>query len=114
MGIVFNFGDTPEEEQPGKRITFGKLDFIADQLRDLCLQEPEPAEEGEQSLQIRAFTAGLEEAVDTGPDALLKYLKRYAHIFVEDGQEGEPVPTFHISKTMDLDSASDPIPIVTP
>jgi hypothetical protein len=39
------------------------------------------------------------------------YLKHYAHLFVEDGQEGEVVPTFHISKTTDLDSASDPIPI---
>jgi hypothetical protein len=48
MGIVFNFGDEPEEEQLGKRITFGKLEFITDQFRDLCLQEPEPTEEGEQ------------------------------------------------------------------
>ena len=49
--------------------------------------------------------------MDTGPDTLARYLKRYAHLFVKDGQEGEPVPTFHISKTMDLDSALDPIPI---
>ena len=68
-------------------------------------------EEGEQSFQIRAFTAGLEEALDVGLDALAVYLKRYTHLFVEDGREGEIVPTFHISKTMDLDSASDPIPI---
>jgi len=50
MGVIFNIDDEPGQEQPGKRITFGKLDFIADQFRDLCLQEPEPTEEGEQSL----------------------------------------------------------------
>ena len=49
MGNVFNFSDELEEEQPGKRITFGKLDFITDQFGDLCLQEPEPTEEGERS-----------------------------------------------------------------
>jgi hypothetical protein len=49
--------------------------------------------------------------VDAGPDALVVYLKHYAHLIVEDGREGEIIPTFHISKTMDLDSASDPIPI---
>jgi hypothetical protein len=48
MGIVFNFGDDPEKEQPGKKVTFGKLDCIADQFGDLCLQEPEPTKEGEQ------------------------------------------------------------------
>jgi hypothetical protein len=108
MGIVFNFGDEPEEEQPGKRITFGKLDFIADQFGDLCLREPEPTEKGEQSLRICAFAARLEEDVDAGPDPLRRYLRRYAHLFVEDGREGEPVPTFHTSKTTDLDSASNP------
>jgi hypothetical protein len=49
--------------------------------------------------------------VDTRPDALAVYLKRYAHLFIEDGQEGEIIPTFHIGKTTDLDYASDPIPI---
>jgi hypothetical protein len=39
------------------------------------------------------------------------YLKHYAHLFITDGREGEVVPTFHISKTSDLNSASDPIPI---
>jgi hypothetical protein len=77
----------------------------------MCLQEPEPTKEGEQPHQIRAFAARLEEDVDAGPDALRRYLKRYAHLFVEDGREGEPVPTFYISKTMDLDSASNPTPI---
>ena len=109
MRIIFNFGDEPEGEQPGKRITFGKLDFIADQFGDLCLQVPGLTEGGEQSLQIRAFAAELGEATDTGPDTLARYLKRYAHLFVEDGREGEPVPTFYISKTTDFNSASDPI-----
>jgi hypothetical protein len=49
--------------------------------------------------------------MDAEPDALTVYMKRYAHLFIEDGREGEIVPTFHISKTMNLDSASDPIPI---
>lgn len=50
--------------------------------------------------------------MDTRPDALPAYLKRYTHLFVEDGGEkGEVVPTFHISKTTDLDSTLDPIPI---
>jgi hypothetical protein len=70
MGIIFNFG---------------KLDFLADQFGDLCLQEPKPAKEGEQSLQIHTFAARLEEAVETGPDTLARYLKRYAHLFIEDG-----------------------------
>jgi hypothetical protein len=30
MEVIFNIGDEPEQEQPGKRIIFGKLDFIAD------------------------------------------------------------------------------------
>jgi hypothetical protein len=29
MGIVFNFGNEPEKMQPAKKITFSKLDFIA-------------------------------------------------------------------------------------
>jgi hypothetical protein len=65
MGIVFNFGDKLEKMQPGKKITFSKLDFITDRFGDLHLQEPEPTKrEEEQSLQICAFTDGLEEAVD--------------------------------------------------
>ena len=49
--------------------------------------------------------------MDAGPDIVAVYLKRYTHLFIKDGREGEDVPTFHISKTMDLDSASGPIPI---
>jgi hypothetical protein len=37
MGVIFNFSDELEEVQPGKKITFGKLDFNADQFGDLCL-----------------------------------------------------------------------------
>jgi hypothetical protein len=84
MGVIFNIGDELEQEQPGKRITIGKLDFIVDQYKDLCLQEPEPTKE-EQSLQICAFAARLEEAVNTGPDTLVVYLKLYDHLFVKDG-----------------------------
>jgi hypothetical protein len=28
MGVIFNFRDEPKEMPLGKRITFGKLDFI--------------------------------------------------------------------------------------
>jgi hypothetical protein len=42
MGIIFNFGNKPEKMQPGEKITFGKLDFIADWFGDLRLQQPEP------------------------------------------------------------------------
>jgi hypothetical protein len=44
MGIVFNFGNEPEKMQSGEKITFGKLDFIADRFGDLRLQEPELTE----------------------------------------------------------------------
>ena len=88
MGIIFNFIYEPEEEQSGKRITFGKLDFIADRFRDLRLQEPEPTEwEEEQSLQIRAFAAGLEEAVDGEPLAIARHLARHGQLFAEPGRE---------------------------
>ena len=30
MGIIFNFGNELEKMQLGEKITFGKLDFIAD------------------------------------------------------------------------------------
>jgi hypothetical protein len=40
----------------------------------------------------------LEEAVEAGPDALAVYLKRYAHLFIKDGGEGEVIPTFYIAK----------------
>ena len=49
--------------------------------------------------------------MDAGPVTLAMYLKHYAYLFVEDGGEGEPVPTFHISQATDLDSTLDPIPI---
>jgi hypothetical protein len=62
MGVIFNIGDEQEQEQLSKRITFSKLDFIANQFGDLCLHEPELTE-GEQSLQICAFIARLEEAM---------------------------------------------------
>lgn len=49
--------------------------------------------------------------MDAGPSALTRHLKHYPHLFVKDGQEGEPIATFYISKTMDLALASDLIPI---
>ena len=49
--------------------------------------------------------------MDAGPSTLTRHLKRYTHLFIEDGREGEPIATFHISKTTDLAPALDPIPI---
>jgi len=37
MGVIFNFSDEPKEMPSNKRITFGKLNFIADRFGDLCL-----------------------------------------------------------------------------
>jgi hypothetical protein len=37
MGIVFNFGDDAEKMHPNEKISFGNLDFIADQHENLCL-----------------------------------------------------------------------------
>jgi hypothetical protein len=42
MGIIFNF-DNGEKFHPGGEINFGSLDFVADQLWNLHLHEPEPA-----------------------------------------------------------------------
>ena len=47
----------------------------------LCLQEPKPTEEGEESLQIHAFAARLEEVMDVGPSTLTRHLKHYTHLF---------------------------------
>lgn len=41
MGIIFNFNDDTEKMQPSKKISFSKLNFIVDQLGNLCLQEAE-------------------------------------------------------------------------
>jgi hypothetical protein len=45
--------------------------------------------------------------MDAGPFALTRHLKCYAHLFIKDGREGEPIASFHISKTTDLTPASD-------
>ena len=39
MRVIFNISDEPEQKPLGKRITFGKLEFIFDQFGDLCLQD---------------------------------------------------------------------------
>jgi hypothetical protein len=50
MGIIINLDDATERMQPGENITFGGLDFIANQFRDLHPQEPELPVEEENSL----------------------------------------------------------------
>jgi hypothetical protein len=106
MGIIFDFGDEPEKMQPGTRIIFNKLDFIADRFGDLRSQEPELTErEEEQSLQIRGFAAGLEKAVDEGPLAIARHLTRHGRLFVEPGQEPR------LNATLFLRKIGDPVPI---
>ena len=70
MGIIINIDDVAGRMQPGEKITFGSLNFIADQFGDLHLQEPKLHVEEEQPPPICAFFAGLEEAVNVGPCAL--------------------------------------------
>jgi hypothetical protein len=123
MGIVFDFGDEPDKMQSGMRIVFVKLDFIVDRFGDLHLQEPELTErEEEQSLQIHAFAAGLEKAIDGGPLAIARHLTRHGQLFTEPGQEprlnatlffrkiGDPVPTMDVVPDL-IRSRSSGMPI---
>ena len=90
MGTIFNFGNETEKMQPGEKISFGKLDFIADQLENLHLQELEtPEQEEERSPPFCAFVAGLEESVDAGPLALARHLTRHAYVLAEAGRDHE-------------------------
>jgi hypothetical protein len=44
MRVIFNFSDELEEVPLGRRITFGKLDFIADWFGDLCVVDITPSD----------------------------------------------------------------------
>ena len=95
--------------KPGKKITFGKLDFIAARFGDLRLQELEPTEKQEErSLQIRAVTAGLEEVVDGGPLAIARHLSHHGQLFSEPDQE------HGLDATLYLRKIRDPIPMADP
>jgi hypothetical protein len=91
MGIIINLDNTMERMQPGEKITFGSLNFIADQFGDFHLQEPKLPIEEEQPPPICAFFARLEEVVDVGPYALTQHLNHYGHnILAKLGQENDP------------------------
>ena len=89
MGIIINIDGAAEKMQPGLKITFDSLNFIADWFGDLHLRELEPpVEEKEQPPLICAFFAGLEEPIDVGPRALAQHLNRNGHnVFIEIIQE---------------------------
>lgn len=87
MGLVFNFDDI-DKMQPGPEITFDSLDFVADQLGNLYLQEPNPPMQEEEPPSICMFLAGLEETMETGPLALANHMDLYAwETFAEFSRE---------------------------
>ena len=47
MGTTFKCSNDTEKMQLGEKISFSNLDFIPDQLKNLCLQEPESSKGGE-------------------------------------------------------------------
>jgi hypothetical protein len=61
----------------GDKITFGSLNFVADQFGDLHPQEPKLPVEEEQAPSICAFFARLEEAVNAEPSTLARHLNHY-------------------------------------
>jgi dsDNA-binding SOS-regulon protein len=77
MEIIFHFNDL-EKMQLGSEITFDSLDFIADQLRNLHLQELKPAVQEEEQPSICIFLAGLEDAMLTS--MLMRSLPNSARI----------------------------------
>ena len=110
MGVIFNLRDELEEVPPGMKIMLCKLDFIADRFGYLCLQEPKPTEEGEQSLQIRTFAAGLEEAMDEGPLTIAHHLAHHSQLFAEPSQEPRLNANLFLHKIRDLVPMSDTKP----
>jgi hypothetical protein len=98
MGIIINIDDDAERMQSGEKITFGNLDFIADQFGDLHLQEPElPMEKEEQPPPICAFFIRLEEVVNVGPYAFAQHLSRYGHdVFTKLSQESDLEATLRL------------------
>lgn len=97
MGLI-KIGDDAKKMQSGEKITFDNLDFIAVQLRNLRLQEPEPpAQQEEQPPPVCAFVAGLEEAMDGEPLTLARHLSRYGcDIFAKTIREHELDVTFQV------------------
>ena len=91
MGIIINIDDATERMQPGEKITFGSLNFIANRYEDLHLQKPKlPMEEEEQPPPICALFTGLEEAVDVGARALSQHLNYYERdVFTKLGREND-------------------------
>ena len=58
MGMTFKF-DNVERMDPGNEITFGSLDFIADQLKNLHLQKPGPSMHEDSYKSFPSYTSKL-------------------------------------------------------
>jgi hypothetical protein len=76
--------------QPSTEIIFDSLDFIANQLRNLHLQDPKPPvlEEEEEPLAICMFLVGLKDVMEEGSLTLPNHMNLYAQeAFTEFSQE---------------------------
>jgi hypothetical protein len=83
MGIIFNFNNY-DSFAPGTMISFGRLDYIANQLGNLHLQDPNPVMQEEQLHPLCKVLAGLENTVDVGAPALARHMDLHAwNVFVE-------------------------------
>ena len=81
MDIVFNFGDDEEKMQPGEKISFGKLDFIANQLENLHLQELEMPEQEEEQCPRRSMLSPPDWRRRNNP--LARHLTRHSNVLTE-------------------------------
>ena len=79
MGPVFRIDKDAEKMQLGDQLTMVSLDFIADQLGNLHLQDPEPpVQEEEQQPAIYTFLAGIKDIMEGRPLALAHHMDHHA------------------------------------